>query len=83
MGGRKTGIGGRWRNWIAAELLYRHRLIRLLKGGGLFTSERVERLLLWPHSLASVHNRVRMETEDEPVVESLGYYFTQLPISVE
>ena len=50
----------------AAELLYRHKVMRLLQVEGLLTEERTELLLSWRHTGFSVHNRVRVEPEDQP-----------------
>jgi len=50
----------------AAELLYRHNVMRMLRDEGLLTQERAELLLSWRHTGFSVHNRVRVEPEDQP-----------------
>ena len=50
----------------SAELLFRHKVMRLLQGEGLLSEERSELLLSWRHTGFSVHNRVRVETEDQP-----------------
>ena len=49
-----------------ATPLYRHNVIRLLQNEGLLSDERTELLLSWRHSGFSVHNRVRVEPEDQP-----------------
>ena len=67
----------------AAELLYRHKVMRLLQDVGLLTEERTELLLSWRHSGFSVHNRVRVEPEDQPAVERLARYIMRPPISLE
>ncbi len=56
----------------AAELLFRHKVMRLLQDVGLLTEERTELLLSWRHSGFSVHNRVRVEPEDQSAVERLA-----------
>ena len=58
----------------AAELLYRHKVMRLLQGEGLLSEERTELLLSWRHTGFSVHNRVRVESEDQPAGERLARY---------
>ena len=67
----------------AAELLYRHKVMRLLQDEGLLTEERTELLLSWRHTGFSVHNRVRVEPEDQPAVERLARYIMRPPISLE
>jgi hypothetical protein len=49
-----------------AELLYRHKVMRLLRDEGLLSDERTGLLLSWRHTGFSVHNRVRVEPEDQP-----------------
>ena len=67
----------------AAELLFRHKVIRLLQGVGLLSEERTRLLLSWRHTGFSVHNRVRVEPEDRPAVERLARYVMRPPISLE
>ncbi len=67
----------------AAELLYRHKVMRLLQEEGLLNEERTELLLSWRHTGFSVHNRVRVEPEDQPAVERLARYIMRPPISLE
>jgi len=67
----------------AAELLFRHKVIRLLQGVGLLSDERTELLLSWRHTGFSVHDRVRVEPEDQPAVERLARYIMRPPISLE
>ena len=45
--------------------------------------ERIELLLSWRHTGFSVHNRVRVEPEDQPAVERLARYIMRPPISLE
>ena len=40
-------------------------------------------LLSWRHTGFSVHNRVRVEPEDQPAVERLARYIMRPPISLE
>ncbi len=67
----------------SAELLFRHKVMRLLQGVGLLSDERIELLLSWRHTGFSVHNRVRVEPEDQPAVERLACYIMRPPISLE
>ncbi len=57
--------------------------MRLLQGVGLLSDERIELLLSWRHTGFSVHNRVRVEPEDQPAVERLACYIMRPPISLE
>jgi len=67
----------------AAELLFRHKVIRLLQDEGLLTGERTRLLLSWRHTGFSVHSRVRVEPEDGAAVERLARYVMRPPISLE
>jgi hypothetical protein len=67
----------------AAEQLFRHKVMRLLQDEGLLSEERTELLLSWRHTGFSVHNRVRVEPEDQPAVERLARYIMRPPISLE
>ena len=66
-----------------AELLFRHKVIRLLQNAGLLSKERTELLLSWRHTGFSVHNRFRVELEDQPALERLARYIMRPPISLE
>jgi len=86
----RGGWNGDW-EWVpvgyvdehAAELLFRHKVIRLLQKEGLLSEERSELLLSWRHTGFSVHNRVRVEPEDGEAVERLARYIMRPPISLE
>ncbi|MDX2438075.1 MAG: transposase [Acidobacteriota bacterium] len=67
----------------SAELLFRHKVMRLLQDEGLLSEERTELLLSWRHTGFSVHNRVTVEPEDQPAVERLARYIMRPPISLE
>ena len=67
----------------AAELLFRHKVIRLLQDEGLLSEERTRLLLSWRHTGFSVHNGVRVEPEDEGSLERLARYILRPPISLE
>ena len=55
----------------------------MLWKGEQHTEERTELLLSWRHTGFSVHNRVRVEPEDQPAVERLARYIMRPPISLE
>jgi hypothetical protein len=67
----------------SAELLFWHKVIRLLQGVGLLSRERTELLVSWRHTGFPVHNRVRVEPVDQPAVERLARYIMRPPISLE
>jgi len=67
----------------SAELLFRHKVMRLLQDEGLLSDERTELLLSWRHTGFSVHNRVRVEPEDAAAVERLARYILRPPFSLE
>jgi diadenosine tetraphosphate (Ap4A) HIT family hydrolase/ribosomal protein S27E len=67
----------------SAELLFRHKVMRLLQDKGLLSEERTELLLSWRHTGFSVHNRVYVEPEDQPAVERLARYIMRPPISLD
>jgi hypothetical protein len=67
----------------SAELLFRHKAMRLLQDEGLLSEERARLLLSWRHTGFSVHNRVRVEPEDGEAVERLARYIMRPPISLE
>jgi hypothetical protein len=54
----------------------------VLQEVGPLTEERIELLLSWRHTGFSVHNRVRVEPEDQPAVERLARYIMRPPISL-
>ncbi len=67
----------------SAELLFRHKVIRLLQDEGLLSEERTELLLSWRHTGFSVHNRVRVEPADGAAVERLARSIMRPPISLD
>jgi hypothetical protein len=66
----------------AAELLFRHKVIRLLVGAGLLDEDRVRVLLSWRHTGFSVHNQVNVAPGDGRVVETLARYCLRTPVSL-
>ena len=67
----------------SAELLFRHKVMRLLQDEGPLSEERTKLLLSWRHTGFSVHNQVRVEPEDQSAVERLARYIMRPPISLE
>jgi hypothetical protein len=67
----------------AAELLFRHKVLRLLQDEGLLSEERTALLLSWRHTGFSVHTGVRVEPEDTQGLERLARYILRPPISLE
>ena len=63
------GPDGRWHpvpyvDAHAAELLFRHKLLRLLRDRELLSEERIDLLLSWRHSGFSVHNHTTVYPSD-------------------
>ncbi len=67
----------------AAELLFRHKALRLLQNEGLLSEERTNLLLSWRHTGFSVHTRVTVQPEDHGAAERLARYILRPPISLE
>ena len=53
-----------WVDARAAELLFRHKVLALLRKAGLVDEQRIALLLSWKHSGFSVHNSVTVRPED-------------------
>jgi hypothetical protein len=66
----------------AAEELFRHKVLRLLRGRGLLGEERVELLLSWRRSGFSVHNRVFAHPGNRGEFEALVRYMMRSPVSL-
>ncbi len=81
--GRAQWVPASYVDEHAAEMLLRHKVLRLLQGAGLLTEERTHLLLSWRHTGFSVHTRVRVEPEDQGGVERLARYILRPPISLE
>ena len=68
----------------AAELLFRHGVIAMLRDEGLLGQERIDLLMSWRSNTGfSVHNSVTVEPEDPAAVERLGRYLLRPPLSDE
>jgi hypothetical protein len=68
---------------VAAEQLFRHQVIALLRDEGLLSEERIALLLSWRHSGFSVHNSVTVAAGDTAAIERLGRYLLRSPVAVE
>ena len=66
----------------AAEELFRHKVLGLLRGRGLLSQERIELLLSWRRSGFSVHNRVYAHPDNGREFETLVRYMMRSPISL-
>ena len=67
----------------AAERLFRHKVITLLRDEELLTEERIELLLSWRHSGFSAHNAVTVPPGDRDGIERLARYLLRAPVSLE
>lgn len=67
----------------AAELLFRHKAIALLRDEDLLSDERIEILLSWRNTGFSVHNTVTVEPEDPAATERLARYLLRPPLSLD
>ncbi len=75
---------GQWvpLSWVdakAAELLFRHKVLSLLRKAGLIEQERIALLLSWKHTGFSVHNSVSVQAEDAGATERLVRYLMRAP----
>ena len=66
----------------AAEELFRHKVLALLRRRGLLSQERIELLLSWRRSGFSVHNRVFAHPGDGRDFEALVRYMMRSPVSL-
>ncbi len=67
----------------AAEELFRHKVLALLRRRGLLSEERIELLLSWRRSGFSVHHRVFAHPGDWREVEALVRYMMRSPVSLK
>ena len=63
---------------VAAERLFRHKVIAMLRDEGLLTEERIALLRSWRHSGFSAHNAVTVPPGDTGGIERLARYFVAL-----
>ncbi len=66
----------------AAQELFRHKVLGLLRGRGLLSQERIELLVSWRRSGFSVHNRVYAHPGDGRDFEALVRYMMRSPVSL-
>ena len=66
----------------AAELLFRHKVISLLRDEDLLSEERVELLLSWQNTGFSVHNSATVGADDAASTEGLARYLLRPPLSL-
>ena len=67
----------------SAELLFRHKVIALLRDEELLSEQRIELLLSWQNTGFSVHDSVTVEPEDAAGSERLARYLLRPPLSLE
>ncbi len=67
----------------AAEELFRHKVLALLRRRGLLSEERIDLLLSWRRSGFSVHNRVYAHPGDGREFEGLVRYMSRSPVSLK
>jgi hypothetical protein len=67
----------------AAEELFRHKVLALLRRRGLLSEERIELLLSWRRSGFSVHNRVWAHPAQGREFEALVRYMSRSPVSLK
>jgi len=72
-----------WVDARTAELLFRHKVLSLLRKAGLVDEQRIALLLSWKHSGFSVHNSVTVRPEDAGATERLVRYLMRAPVSQE
>ncbi len=68
---------------LAAEKLFRHKVLSFLRSEGLISEERIELLLSWRHTGFSVDCSVRVEPEDDKAAERVARYILRSPLSLE
>lgn len=67
----------------AAERLFRHKVITLLRDAELLSQERIELFMSWRHSGFSAHNAVTVPPEDIEGIERLARYLLRAPVALE
>ena len=68
---------------VAAEKLFRRKVLHFLKAEGLLGDERIQLLLSWRHSGFSVDFSVKVEPEEGESVERVARYILRSPLSLE
>lgn len=65
-----------------AELLFRHKVLRLLRERELIYHERIDLLLSWRHSGFSVHNHTTVYPADTDGLHRLACYLMRAPVNL-
>ncbi len=65
-----------------AELLFRHKLLTLLRDRGLISQERIDLLMSWRHSGFSLHNRTTVYPADTEGLHKLACYLMRAPVNL-
>jgi len=65
-----------------AELLFRHKVLRLLRDRDLISQERIELLLSWPNSGFAVHNHTTVYPNDTEGLHRLTCYLHRSPVNL-
>jgi Transposase zinc-binding domain/Putative transposase len=65
-----------------AELLFRHKVLGLLRDRDLITQERIELLLSWRNSGFGVHNRTTVYPSDAEGLHKLACYLMRPPVNL-
>jgi len=65
-----------------AELVLRHKVLRLLRNRELITQERIDLLLSWRYSGFGVHNRTTVYPSDSEGLHKLACYFMRPPVNL-
>ena len=79
---------GRWIpvpyvNARTAEVLFRHKVFKILKKHGLLSDERIELLMSWKRTGFSVDNSVTVYPSDTAGLERLARYMLRSPVSLQ
>ena len=65
-----------------AELLFRHKVLRLLRDKDLITQERIDLLLSWKNSGFGVHNHTTVYPHDTEGLHKLAWYLMRAPVNL-
>jgi hypothetical protein len=66
----------------AAELLFRHKVVKLLRQEGLLSEKRIELLLSWQHTGFGVRGETRLGPTDREAIETVARYMVRCPTSL-
>ena len=65
-----------------AELVFRHKVLRLLRDKDLITEERIDLLLSWRNSGFSIHNHTTVYPNDTEGLHRLACYLMRAPVNL-